>query len=188
MPAIRTRSGRAPIQSRPHASHSLCRPAQSVWQSINSRTTTARGISKRGRGSLLTVALGKSICACSRTPDSALVGGANVTTAYDFPTTCVDSPSPCPYLACGEAFKSFTTTSTEWYAFGDSINSFNVTYGGQTYVVTASQRAGSTCETLHVPSGTVGTTYGPACVVGQPFTSTSTTVELAYLRYRRTRC
>jgi hypothetical protein len=111
-------------------------------------------------------------------PDSVPVGGANVTTAYDFPTTCVDSPSPCSYLSCGEAFKSFTTTSTEWYAFGDSTNSFNVTYGGQTYVVTASQGAGSTCETLHVPSGTVDTAYGPGCVAGEPSTTTSTSTTV----------
>jgi hypothetical protein len=96
--------------------------------------------------------------------NSVPVGGANVTTYYDFPSTCG-----------GEAIKSFTTAaSSEWYAFGDSSNSFNVTYGGQTYVVTASQRAGSTCETLHVPSGTIDTTYGPACVVGEPSTTTST--------------
>jgi hypothetical protein len=97
--------------------------------------------------------------------NSAPVGGANVTTYYDFPSTCG-----------GEAIKSFTTaTSSEWYAFGDSSNSFNVTYGGQTYVVTPSQRAGSTCETLHLPSGTVDTTYGPACVVGEPSTTTTST-------------
>ena len=110
---------------------------------------------------------------------SAPVTGANVTTAYDFAQTCYPNPTPCQNPAiCGEAFNSFTTTSTEWYAFGDSINSFNVTYGGQTYVVTASQSAGSTCETLHVPSGAVDTTYGPGCVAGAPSTRTSTTVNL----------
>jgi hypothetical protein len=114
-------------------------------------------------------------------PDSgsAPVAGANVTTAYDFAQTCYLDPTPCQNPSiCGEAFKNFTTTSTEWYAFGDSTDSFNVTYGGQTFVVTASQRAASTCETLHVPSGAVDTTYGPGCVAGAPSTSTSTTVNL----------
>jgi DNA-binding beta-propeller fold protein YncE len=108
--------------------------------------------------------------------DSALVPGAAVTTAYDFPLTCAPSffESPSSYLSSfsGEAFKSFTTgTSTEWYAFGDAANSFSVIYGGQAYNVTASQRAGSTCVTLRVPSGAVDTTYGAGCATGS---STST--------------
>jgi hypothetical protein len=114
--------------------------------------------------------------------DSAPAAGAAVTTAYDFAYTCApsfsESPSSsCPYLSCfsGEAFKSFTTsTSTEWYAFGDAANSFSVIYGGQAYNVTASQRAGSTCVTLHVPSGAVDTTYGASCATGS---STSSTLE-----------
>ena len=109
--------------------------------------------------------------------DSALVAGAAVTTAYDFAYTCVSELVPsCPYLSCfsGEAFKSFTTsTSTEWYAFGDAANSFSVIYGGQAYNVTASQRAGSTCVTLHVPSGAVDTTYGASCATA-PGSSAST--------------
>ena len=172
MPATRTCSRRAPIQSQPHASHSLCRPAQSVWRPINSRTMTAQGISSWGRGTLLTLLWG-SLFARALGLQLGPRPGANVTR----PTTSrplVITTSACARAACGEAFKSFTTTSTEWYAFGDSINSFNVTYGGQTYNVTASQRSGSTCETLHVPSGTVDTTYGQACVVGEPSTTTST--------------
>jgi len=114
--------------------------------------------------------------------DSALAAGAAVTTAYDFAYTCAPSfsefPSQsCPYLSCfsGEAFKSFTTSSsTEWYAFGDAANSFSVIYGGQAYNVTASQRAGSTCVTLHVPSGAVDTTYGASCATGS---STSATLQ-----------
>jgi len=106
--------------------------------------------------------------------DSASIAEANVTTAYDFPQTCYPNPTPCQNSSiCGEGFKSFMTNSTEWYAFGDSTDSFSVVYGGQTYVVTASQRAASTCETLHVPSGTVGTTYGPGCVGGEPSTTNS---------------
>ena len=115
--------------------------------------------------------------------DSALVAGAAVTTAYNFAYTCApssfsESPSSsCPYLSCfsGEAFKSFTTTKgTEWYAFGDAANSFSVIYDGQAYNVTASQRAGSTCVTLHVPSGAVDTTYGASCATGS---STSATLQ-----------
>ena len=109
--------------------------------------------------------------------NSVPVEGADVTTIYDFPTTCL-YPGEYPRSYNGEAFKSFTTTTTEWYAFGDSINSFNVTYDRQTYVVTVSQRAGSTCETLHVPSGAVDTTYGPGCVAGAPSTNRSTTMYL----------
>ncbi len=117
--------------------------------------------------------------------DSAPVAGAVATTSYDFPYTCV----PCSvYPSCfsGEAFVSFTTTSTEWYAFGDATNSFSVEYGGQTYNVTASQRAGSTCVTLQVPSGAVDTTYGTSCTTAgssasttlqSSTTSTSTTVN-----------
>jgi YVTN family beta-propeller protein len=112
--------------------------------------------------------------------DSASVAGAVVTTSYDFPTTCVFTGCPYPSCLSGEGFKSFTTTtSTEWYAFGDAANSFSVIYGGQAYNVTASQRAASTCVTLRVPSGAVDRTYGPGCVVGEPSTtSTSTTVNL----------
>jgi hypothetical protein len=116
------------------------------------------------------------------------VAGAVVTTAYDFAVPCYTSPTPCLNPSnCGEAFKNFTTTSTEWYAFGDSADSFSVEYGGQTYYVTASQTVGSTCVTLHVPSGTVHMTYGASCAdaVGssvtfaEPSTSTSTTVNLS---------
>ena len=110
-------------------------------------------------------------------PDSgsAPVSGANVTTAYDFAQTCYPNTTPCQNPAiCGEAFKNFTTTSTEWYAFGDSTDSFSVVYGGQTYVVTASQMAASTCETLHVPSGAINSTYGASCAAGgSTFTSTT---------------
>ncbi len=115
--------------------------------------------------------------------ETALVAGAAVTTAYNFAYTCAlssfsESPSSsCPYLSCfsGEAFKSFTTsTSTEWYAFGDAADSFSVIYGGQAYNVAASQRAGSTCVTLHVPSGAVDTTYGASCMAES---STSATLQ-----------
>jgi hypothetical protein len=115
------------------------------------------------------------------------VAGAVVTTAYDFAVPCYTSPTPCPNPSnCGEAFKNFTTTSTEWYAFGDSADSFSVEYGGQTYNVTASQTVGSTCVTVDVPSGVVDTTYGASCAAAvgssvtfaEPSTSTSTTVNL----------
>jgi hypothetical protein len=104
--------------------------------------------------------------------DSTPVAGAVVTTTYDIPETCgAGDPS-------GLTFVSFTTTNTEWYAFGDSTYSFTVATGGQIYNVTASQRPGaSTCVTLHVPSGVVGMTYGPRCVVGEPSTNASTTVS-----------
>jgi hypothetical protein len=114
------------------------------------------------------------------------VAGAVVTTAYDFAVPCYTSPNPCLNPSnCGEAFKNFTTTSTEWYAFGDSADSFSVEYGGQTYNVTASQTVGSTCVTMHVPSGVVDTTYGASCAAAvgssftfaEPSTSTSTTVN-----------
>ena len=120
--------------------------------------------------------------------EPAPVAGAVVTTAYDFAVPCYTSPTPCLSPSnCGEAFKNFTTTSTEWYAFGDSADSFSVVYGGQTYKVTASQTAGSTCVTLHVLSGTVDMTYGASCAdaVGssvtfaEPSTSTSTTVNFS---------
>lgn len=109
--------------------------------------------------------------------NSARLAGAAVTTAYDFAYTCAPSffESPSSYLSSfsGEAFKSFTTsTSTEWYAFGDAANSFSVIYGGQAYTVTASQRAGSTCVTLHVPSGAVDTTYGASCMTGSSSSAT----------------
>ncbi len=116
------------------------------------------------------------------------VAGAVVTTAYDFAVPCYTSPTPCLNPSnCGEAFKNFTTTSTEWYAFGDAADSFSVEYGGQTYKVTASQTAGSTCVTLHVPSGRVDITYGASCAsaigstvtFAEPSTSTSTTVNLS---------
>jgi hypothetical protein len=118
--------------------------------------------------------------------DPAPVAGAVVTTAYDFAIPCYTSPTPCSNPSnCGEAFKNFTTTSTEWYAFGDSADSFSVEYGGQTYNVTASQATGSTCVTLHVPSGTVNMTYGASCAAAlgsgvsfaEPSTSTSMTVS-----------
>ena len=123
--------------------------------------------------------------------DTALVAGAAVTTAYDFAYTCAPSffESPSSYLSSysGEAFKSFTTsTSTEWYAFGDAANSFSVIYGGQAYNVTASQRAGSTCVTLHVPSGAVDTTYGASCMAesstsATPQSSTTTSTSTTTL-------
>ena len=110
--------------------------------------------------------------------DSASVAGAVVTTTYDFADVCNDRPS--------QSFASFTTTSTEWYAFGDTANSFTVEYGGQTYNVTASQTATSTCVTLSVPSGAVDMTYGVSCAATgssttaqSSTTSTSTTVNLS---------
>ncbi len=100
--------------------------------------------------------------------DSAAVAGAVVTTTYDIPETCgAGDPS-------GLTSVNFTTSSTEWYAFGDSTYSFSLATGGALYNVTASQRPGSsTCVTLHVPSGTVDMTYGPRCLVGEPSNSTS---------------
>jgi hypothetical protein len=103
---------------------------------------------------------------------SSFIQGANVTTYYDLPDVCGS-----------HSVASFTTTKNiEWYAFGDSAKSFFVGYGGQTYNVTASQISGSTCVTLHVPSGAVDFTYGPGCVIGEPSTisstSTSTTVTI----------
>ena len=105
--------------------------------------------------------------------DSAPVAGAAVTTAYDFANTCDPPPEPG-----SQAFVGFTTTrSAEWYAFGDSSDSFSVDYGGQANSVVASQRAGSTCVTLHVPSGAVDTTYGAGCAADN--TSQATSVGLS---------
>jgi hypothetical protein len=92
--------------------------------------------------------------------DLAPVPGAVVNTSYDFNNS--DACNLSPYPGSPE-LKNFTTTNTEWYAFGDAAKSFSVLDGGRTYNVTQSQRAGSTCVTLLVPSGAVNTIYGPSC-------------------------
>ncbi len=81
-------------------------------------------------------------------------------TSYDFNNSDACNLSPYPG---SPALKNFATTNTEWYAFGDAAKSFSVLSGGLTYNVTQSQRAGSTCVTMLVPSGAVDTTYGPSC-------------------------